>query len=69
MCVMSLDTAVNLLRERGAHVDVVHPDDATQAVYASAGGNLLDPAVREGAARAGRAQGRIVGPRVSSFWR
>jgi hypothetical protein len=32
----------------------------TEAVLASVGGNLLDPAVREGAARAGREQGRRI---------
>jgi len=69
MCVLSLDAAVNVLRGRGARVEIVHPDDATQAVFASVGANLLDPTVREGAACAGRDQGRSVGPHVSSLWR
>jgi hypothetical protein len=69
MCVFSLDAAVNLLRAPGTHVDVVHPHEATQAVFASVGGNLLDPTVREGAARAGREQGQIVAPRIASLWR
>ena len=69
MCVVSLDAAVNMLRGTGARVEIVHPDEAVQTVFTSVGGNLLDPAVREGAARAGREQGRIVGPRVSSLWR
>ncbi len=58
LCVASLDTAVDMLRHRGARVDVVHPDEASQAAFASVGGNLLDPSVREAAARTGREQGR-----------
>jgi NTE family protein len=69
ICVLSLDAAVNALRREGARVEVVHPDDAGRAAFASVGGNLLDPTVREGAARAGREQGRIVGPRILSLWR
>jgi hypothetical protein len=38
----------------------VHPDEATEAAFALAGGNLLDPSVREGAARTGRTQGRSI---------
>jgi len=48
-------------RHSGAHVDVVHPDEAAPAAFASVGGNLLDPSVREAAARAGREQGQRVG--------
>jgi NTE family protein len=58
LCIATLDAAVNTLRRRGARVDVVHPDEASQAAFASVGGNLLDPSVREAAARAGREQGR-----------
>jgi NTE family protein len=58
LCVASLDAAVNRLKRSGACVDVVHPDEASQVAFASAGGNLLDPSVREPAARAGREQGR-----------
>jgi NTE family protein len=58
LCVESLNAAVEKLRRGGAHVDVVHPDEASQAAFASVGGNLLDPSVREPAARAGREQGR-----------
>jgi len=60
LCVASLDAAVDTLRRSGAGVDVVHPDEASQAAFASVGGNLLDPSVREAAARAGREQGRRV---------
>jgi NTE family protein len=69
LCVASLDTAVDTLKASGARVDVVHPDEATQTAFASVGGNLLDPSVREGAARAGREQGRSVAVRVASLWR
>jgi NTE family protein len=60
LCVASLDAAVDMLRRSGAHVDVVHPDEASQTAFASVGGNLLDPSVREPAARAGREQGQRV---------
>jgi NTE family protein len=58
LCVESLHAAVDKLRRGGAHVDVIHPDEASQAAFAAVGGNLLDPSVREPAARAGREQGR-----------
>jgi NTE family protein len=58
LCVESLNAAVDKLRRGGAHVDVIHPDEASQTAFASVGGNLLDPSVREPAARAGREQGR-----------
>ncbi|MGA2981696.1 MAG: hypothetical protein ABSD76_19045 [Terriglobales bacterium] len=58
LCVESLNAAAAKLRRGGAHVDVIHPDEASQAAFASVGGNLLDPLVRESAARAGREQGR-----------
>jgi len=58
LCVQSLNAAVDKLKRGGAHVDVIHPDEASQAAFASVGGNLLDPGVREPAARAGREQGR-----------
>ena len=58
LCVESLHSAVDKLRRGGALVDVIHPDEASQAAFAAVGGNLLDPSVREPAARAGREQGR-----------
>jgi NTE family protein len=58
LCVASLDAAVDTLRRGGARVNVVHPDEASQQAFASVGGNLLDPSVRDAAARAGREQGR-----------
>ena len=64
-----LDTGLETLRRKGARVQVVHPDEGTEAVFASVGGNLLDPSVREGAARAGRKQGRSLATReLISLW-
>ena len=60
LCVVSLESAVEVLRQSGAQVDVVHPDEASQGVFAAAGGNLLDPAVRAPAALVGREQGRRI---------
>jgi NTE family protein len=60
---------IEILRNAGARVEVVNPDDATKAAFAAVHGNLLDPAVREKAARAGRAQGRsIAAARVARLW-
>jgi NTE family protein len=68
-CVASLEAAVETLQRRGAQVVVVRPDEATEAAFAAVGGNLLDPSVREGAARAGREQGRrIADLSVASLW-
>jgi NTE family protein len=50
-----LDQAVEELRVAGAEVAIVEPDEASRVAI---GANPLDPAAREPAARAGRAQGR-----------
>ncbi len=63
LCVASLEAAVDTLRRSGACVEVIHPDEASQAAFASVGGNLLDPSVRQAAARAGREQGQRVAGR------
>jgi NTE family protein len=52
---MPLREVVASLREGGAQVTVVSPDDASRPFI---GANPLDPAVRAPAAEAGRAQGR-----------
>jgi len=68
-CVVSLEAALETLQRNGAKVVVVHPDEATEAAFAAVGGNLLDPSVRESAARAGREQGRrIADPSMASLW-
>lgn len=64
-----LETAVRKLRAGGARVEVIHPDEATESAFAAVGRNLLDPAVRGPAARAGREQGRrIAKERMASWW-
>ena len=68
LCVATLEAAVDTLKRSGAQVDVIHPDEASQAAFASVGGNLLDPSVREAAGRAGRDQGRREGTQIAS-WR
>jgi len=49
ICVSSLEAAVEMLRKSGARVEVVHPDEGSQAAFATVGGNLLDPSVRPAA--------------------
>ena len=52
---MPLRAVVASLREGGAHVTVLSPDDASRSAI---GANPLDPATRAPVAEAGRAQGR-----------
>lgn len=69
LAVVPLEASVRALQRSGAQVEVVRPDEATEAVFASVGGNLLDPAVRERAAYAGREQGRsLATDQVASLW-
>jgi len=69
LSVVSLASGVEMLHTAGARVEIVHPDEATEAAFAAVGGNLLDPSVCVPAAQAGRAQGRrIVEERVAVFW-
>ncbi|MDR3702194.1 MAG: patatin-like phospholipase family protein [Candidatus Sulfopaludibacter sp.] len=68
LAVRSLGDAVERLRSSGARVEVVHPDEATEAAYAAVGGNLLDPAVCEPAALAGRAQGERIAGQIAGLW-
>jgi NTE family protein len=50
---------------RAAEVEVISADDEAVAAF---GVNALDPAVRDGAAQAGYAQGERVAARISSWW-
>lgn len=69
LAVVPLEAALKTLQSSGARVEAVRPDEATEAAFASVGGNLLDASVRERAARAGREQGRSVTARqVASLW-
>jgi len=66
--VIPLDAAIDVLLRSGAQVEVVHPDEATQAVLAAAG-NPLNPIVREPATKAARDHGRrIAAERIATFW-
>lgn len=55
--VVALKESVEILRAAGAEVEVIHPDDTTENALTAVQGNVLDPAVAQPAARAGRAQG------------
>jgi len=69
LSVTSLEVELERLRAGHARVEVVHPDEASQAAFASVGGNLLDPAVCKPGVRAGREQGRrITNAGLSTFW-
>ncbi len=68
ICVVTLEVALATLRDGGAQVEVILPDEASEAAFASVGGNVLDPAVRAPAARAGREQGRSAAAIVASLW-
>ncbi|MET7752010.1 patatin-like phospholipase family protein [Micromonospora sp. NPDC005367] len=60
-----LAAQVAALRAQGARVVVVSPDAAARAAI---GRNVLDPARRAGAARAGRAQANVVAGEVAAVW-
>jgi NTE family protein len=66
--VIPLDDAVRGLERAGVQVEVIRPDDATQAIFIAAGSNVLDPAVREPAVRSAREQGRRAIQRLAAFW-
>jgi len=69
MAAVTPETNIALLRRAGSFVEAVNPDEDTLAAFAAVHGNLFDPAVRENAARAGRAQGRkIAAERVAPLW-
>ncbi|MEU4400132.1 patatin-like phospholipase family protein [Micromonospora orduensis] len=60
-----LSAQVDELRTAGAQVVVVTPDAAARTAI---GRNVLDPARRAGAARAGRAQAAVVADEVRALW-
>jgi NTE family protein len=57
-----LDSQVEALRKQGSHVDVITPDADSRAAM---GTNLMDPATRVPAARAGFAQGKQEATRMT----
>jgi len=66
--VAPLAAAADALRRGGAHVEIVHPDEATEAAFGSVGGKLLDPRVRPAAVRAGRDQGQRIASQLAAVW-
>ena len=58
LSVISLEVGLQALRNSGARVEVVHPDETTERILAAVGGNVLDSSVREPMLRSGRTQGR-----------
>lgn len=60
-----LDDQVSALRAEGAEVEIVRPDEASLEAM---GPNLLDPAVREPAAKAGHEQGVRAAAALAAFW-
>jgi NTE family protein len=68
LAVSPLDEAIATLKSGGAAVESIHPDEAALAAFALVGWNVLDPAVREPAARAGRAQAHAAAERVRALW-
>jgi NTE family protein len=62
----SLRAEVSGLESRGSAVRVVAPDEASLVAI---GPNVLDPAHREGSARAGREQGKALADALRVLWR
>lgn len=57
---------VEALRAAGSQVEAIFPDDAARAAF---GNNMMNPASRLPAARAGFEQGRALAGRLAGFWR
>ena len=60
-----LDDEVAMLRDAGGQVEVIAPDADSQSAF---GPNLMDPAHRPAAARAGLAQGARIAAAIAAFW-
>ena len=69
MRLMPIEAGVEALRDAGAQVEVIHPDEDTLAALVATGGQM-SPASGRPAAIAGRLQGRrSVSEHIASFWR
>jgi NTE family protein len=68
ICVVSLDEGVARVRAAGGRVDVILPDKDSEAAFQAVGNDVLDPAVRAGAAKAGRQQGRGAASVIAAIW-
>jgi NTE family protein len=60
-----LATQIEQLRAQGSRVETVFPDGDSLAAF---GDNMMNPATRPPAARAGYAQGMTVAERLAEFW-
>jgi NTE family protein len=60
-----LENELKVLRESGAQVELIQPDDASLDAF---GMNLMDRTRRPAAAKAGLSQGRADAARLRSFW-
>jgi NTE family protein len=60
-----LDREIKALTDAGARVEVITPDEASQAAF---GVNLMDSRVRPAAAKAGLAQGRAAAAALKGVW-
>jgi len=61
----ALDAELQVLRDGGARVELVTPDEASMAAF---GPNLMDMRRRAGAARAGVIQGRTDAEQIRAAW-
>lgn len=62
---VTFDDELAILKQAGAHVLVLTPDEASAA---ASGPNLLDASRRALSAKAGRVQGRELAESVKRFW-
>jgi NTE family protein len=62
---LDLAHQVDDLRAQGGIVEVINPDAASLEAF---GDNMMNPATRPPAARAGHAQGKVVAPELIEFW-
>ncbi|GCE50016.1 NTE family protein [Thermosporothrix hazakensis] len=69
LLVESLEEQIERLRQNGAQVEVLSPNAVVKNALAAAGGNPLDPALREISAKAGREQARDEVVRIAALWR
>lgn len=60
-----LEEEIRTLRETGARVELLTPDEPSQAAF---GANLMDARVRPAAAKAGLAQGRALAAGLKGAW-
>ncbi len=60
-----LEAELKVLRDGGATVELIYPDDASVAAF---GTNLMDGRVRPAACRAGLEQGRVLASSLNAVW-